>query len=101
MSMLSKHITVRAENIEYGTVVRQVDRPGYVYTESFRNGGSLPIKGILSKTKTVTSTFTWSVTESLKVQIRLKINLSHALFLNEQEYNVQIIPRISGFFWQK
>ena len=77
MSMLSKHITVRAENIEYGTVVRQVDRPGYVYTESFRNGGSLPIKGILSKTKTVTSTFTWSVTESLKVQIRLiRINLS-------------------------
>jgi len=70
-----KHITVRAENVRYGTVTSKVDRPGYVYTENFRNGGSLPIKGILSKTKTVTSTFTWSVTESLKVGAEVEVDV--------------------------
>jgi len=71
----NEHITVRAENIKYGTVARKVDRPGYVFKKTFRNGGSLPIKGILTKVKTVASTFTWSVTESLKVGAEVEIDV--------------------------
>jgi len=70
-----EHITVRAENIKYGTVARKVDRPGYVFQKTIRNGGSLPIKGILTKTKEVASTFTWSVTESLKVGAAVEIDV--------------------------
>merc|ERR1712042_201600 len=69
-----EHITVRAENIKYGSVARKVDRPGYVFKKTFRNGGSLPIKGILTETKEVASTFTWSVTESLKVGAAVEID---------------------------
>jgi len=70
-----EHITVRAENIRYGTTTRKVDKPGYVYKQNFHNGGSLPIKGIVHKTKSVTSTFAWSVTESLKVGAEVSIDV--------------------------
>jgi len=69
-----KKIDVRAEDIQYGTVSRKLDRPGYVYTQWFTNGGSLPIKGFIHKTKSATSTFTWSVTESLKLSAEVEIS---------------------------
>lgn len=69
-----KKISVRAENIKYGTISRKVDKPGYTYTQWFHNGGSLPIKGILHKTKSVTSEFKWSITESLKLGAEVSID---------------------------
>jgi len=43
-------------------------------THNFHNGGSLPIKGLVHKTKSVASTFTWSVTESLKIGAEVSID---------------------------
>jgi len=67
-------ITVRTDNIRYGTTSRKLDRPGYVYTQWFHNGGSTTITGLVHKSKSVTSTFTWSVKESLKVGASVKID---------------------------
>jgi len=67
-------IDVRAENIRYGTTTRKIDRPGYVYSQWFHNGGSLPITGLVHKEKSVTSTFTWSVSESLTVGVEVEIS---------------------------
>jgi len=69
-----KKIEVRADDIHYSTVTRKVDRPGYVYTQWFKNGGSLAIKGLVHKTKSVTSTFSWEVSESLKVGAEVNID---------------------------
>jgi len=69
-----KKIDVRADDIRYGTASRKLDRPGYVYTQWFTNGGSLPIKGFIHKTKAATSTFSWSVTESLKLSAEVEIS---------------------------
>jgi len=70
-----KKITTRAEDVRYDTVSRKLDRPGYVFTQWFSNGGSLPITGLIHKEKSVTSTFTWSVKESLKVGASVEIDM--------------------------
>ena len=63
----SMKIDARVDGVKYKTVSRKVDRPGYTFKQWFHNGQSVPITGIIHKQKSVASTFTWSVTESLKV----------------------------------
>merc|ERR1711962_1521298 len=83
----ARKIEVRADDIHYSTVTRKVDRPGYVYVQWFKNGGSLPIKGILHMSKAVTSTFSWEVSESLKVGAEVNIDAGIPAVI---EGNIQI-----------
>jgi len=66
-------IEARVENVKYDTKITKLDRPGYTYTQWFHNGGSLPIKNRFFKTKTVSSSFEWSITESLKIGVELSV----------------------------
>lgn len=70
-----KKISVRAESIRYGSVSRKVYRPGYTFKQWFHNGQSVSIKGIIHKEKSIASTFTWSVTESLKLGLETSIDV--------------------------
>jgi len=60
-------IDVDYRNVVYGSVVKDVAKPGFTFEEWYHNGGSVPLEGRFSKTKQTTSSFTWSVTEGLKV----------------------------------
>jgi len=68
-------IDARVDGVKYKTVSRKVDRPGYTFKQWFHNGQSVPITGIIHKQKSVASTFTWSVTESLKVGAEVSIDV--------------------------
>jgi len=60
-------IDVEYKNIQYEPVVKNVAKPGFTFEEWYHNGGSHPLTGKFSKTKAVTASFTWSITEGLKI----------------------------------
>jgi len=60
-------VEVEYENVRYQNAVKDVARPGFTFEEWYHNGGSAPLTGRFSKTKSVTAAFTWSVTEGLKI----------------------------------
>lgn len=60
-------INVEYKNVVYGTTQKDVARPGFTFEEWYHNGGSEPLIGRFTKTKSTSSSFTWSVTEGLKI----------------------------------
>merc|ERR1711872_484243 len=60
-------IDVDYRNVVYGSAVKDVAKPGFTFEEWYHNGGSAPLIGRFSKTKSTSSSFTWSVTEGLKI----------------------------------
>jgi len=60
-------IDVEYKNIMYQSAVRDVAKPGFTFEEWYHNGGTTQLTGKFSKTKSMASTFTWSITEGLKV----------------------------------
>ena len=70
--MYSKYkIDVEYKNIQYEPVVKNVAKPGFTFEEWYHNGGSHPLTGKFSKTKAVTASFTWSITEGESVWGRI------------------------------
>ena len=64
LSIYSRYkIDTEYKNIHYESVVKNVARPGFTFEEWYHNGGSHPLTGKFSKTKAVTASFTWSITE--------------------------------------
>merc|ERR1712142_1075302 len=63
-----KHkIDVEYGNIQYQTATRDVAKPGFTFEEWIHNGGSTATTGKFAKTKSVTASFTWSITEGLTI----------------------------------
>jgi len=60
-------IDVEYDNIQYEHASKNVAKPGFTFEEWIHNGGSSPTTGKFSKTKSIASSFTWSVTEGLKI----------------------------------
>ena len=56
-------IDVEYGNIQYQTATRDVAKPGFTFEEWIHNGGSTATTGKFAKTKSVTASFTWSITE--------------------------------------
>jgi len=60
-------IDVEYENVQYQSAIRNVAKPGFTFEEWYHNGGTMPLTGRFAKTKAVTASFTWSITEGLKI----------------------------------
>merc|ERR1712002_1220347 len=60
-------IDVEYGNIQYQTATRNVAKPGFTFEEWIHNGGSTATTGKFAKTKLVTASFTWSITEGLTI----------------------------------
>merc|ERR1711872_128047 len=60
-------IDVEYGNIQYQTATRDVAKPGFTFEEWIHNGGSTATTGKFAKTKSVTASFTWSITEGLTI----------------------------------
>jgi len=72
----SMKVSAYANSLKYGSIIRKHDQPGYVLTQWFENGGSLPLTAQFKKSKTVTDSFTWSVTEALKIGVEVKVGVN-------------------------
>jgi len=60
-------IKTEYKNMQYYPAVRDIAKPGFTFEEWYHNGGSVPLIGRFSKTKSLTSSFSWSITEGLKI----------------------------------
>uniref|UniRef100_T1IT04 Cytotoxin n=1 Tax=Strigamia maritima TaxID=126957 RepID=T1IT04_STRMM len=65
-------ITAWSDNVKYGVVEKTVEKPGYVYTQWFHNSQSVPIVTEFSREVQLKNSYSWSVSNSVKMYTEIK-----------------------------
>lgn len=61
-----------SDDVQYGQVTKTIEKPGYVYSQWFHNAQSVPLVTEFHRQVELRSTYTWSVSSSVKMNTEIK-----------------------------
>ena len=68
-------ISASVQNMHYGSSGTTTSLPGYVFTDTTFNNSEVTQKSTFKQTKSVTNSFTWSMTATIGINIKLTFNV--------------------------